>query len=56
MQFEMKRLRICYGIRTKVLDFGLKESKFIFKLCYDFHFWTNAHGKGMKAFIPLAMV
>ena len=37
---------------TKVLDYGLKVSKFQLQLCYYIHFQTNPFGKGMNPLIP----
>ena len=40
---------------AKVLDCGLKVSKFKLQLCYYIHFQINTFEKGVNAFIPPAI-
>ena len=44
-----------YGVTAKVLDCGLKVSKFEFHLHYYNHFQTNTFWKGLNQLIPSAM-
>ena len=41
-----------FGIMAKVLDSGLKVSKFKLQSCYYIQFWTDTLGKGIEPPYP----